>query len=247
MVPASSRHREPGPGPTARPRDPGQAPTSGFPARSLLAVVLAVIIVGLGGLLAADRFGGRPKAPAIPPAAEAADTARDATLALPLDPAAAGFPGGTSQEVDATQGPAAVSYCRHAPATTGIEAWRGTRLTDQAGQRRVVQLVSRFQTPQQASAYLTATSALVDCQSWQTGDKPTLRFSIAQSSSPTLYGEETRRFDLQALGDGSRYYLRSLVFRSGRQVVQLTYVSVDGTDLDALDDLAAQAATRLTP
>jgi hypothetical protein len=211
----------------------------------VLVLTLAGLLVITVGWFAGTRLGRSTRSPAAP-AEATADQLLDPALALPLDPAAAGFVDGAGQELGIAEGPAAVSYCRHAPAVTGLQAWRGSRLTEAGGQRRVIQVVSRFQSPQQAATYLTAVATLVDCQSWQSDDPP-IRFTVAQAAPVTTFGDETKRFDLQATADSSRYFLRSLLFRVGRQVVQLTYVSVDRADLDNLDALAGRAAQAVSP
>ena len=55
-------------------------------------------------------------------------------------------------------------------------------------------------------------------------------------------GDESRQFDLTATTDGPDLFLRVILTRSGRDVLQVTYVSANRQDLDQTGRLVARAA-----
>ncbi len=168
------------------------------------------------------------------------------TLLLPLDPDAVGFEGGATEPAADSDGPLAPSYCNNVPEAGGLLAWRGNRLTDETGRRRLAQSIARFATSDDAGAYVEANSTIIDCASWQTtADDRQLRFEVIEVSPETIFGDETKRFDVQATVDGPDLFLQTLLVRSGRDVAQFTFVSANRQDLAQLDELVARAVVTL--
>lgn len=160
-----------------------------------------------------------------------------APLALPLDAVDAGFDA-TVTDVDRAEGPGAMSYCNNSPQTDGLVDWAGDVITENNGRRRVVQVLSRFRSSVDAAAYISSNSAIVDCDTWEApGIDGTIEFTVAEFNPSTVVGDETRRFDLTASTDGPDLFLRVLLTRSGRDVVQVTYVSANRQDLDDAERL----------
>lgn len=239
-----------------RPREPGERrPGASDPTRissrylvamtagGLAAIILAAVVV-VRSASSSDNGSSEPAGAA---ALSQDTTTHDPSRPLPLDLVAVDFTGGTSVDSGADQGPGAVGFCRHAPATTGLDGWRANQLTDSTGERRIVQLVAHFRSSIQAANYLSSNVAIASCQSWAAGssDRLTL-FSLSQQPPANPLGDETRRFELAASTGDSNLFLRTLLIRRDRDVVSLTYVSGDRTDLDRIDDLAALAVSRLT-
>lgn len=167
-----------------------------------------------------------------------------APLAPPLDAVDAGFDA-TVTDVDPAEGPGAVSYCNNSPQTDGLVDWAGDVITENNGRRRVVQVLSRFRSSVDAAAYVSSNSAIVDCETWEAPViDGTIAFTVAEVTPPTVVGDETRRFDLIASTDGPDLFLRVLLARSGRDVVQVTYVSANRQDLDDAQRLVNVASDK---
>lgn len=167
-------------------------------------------------------------------------------IVLPLDLTAVGFETGTVETTAADEGPDAPSYCNNRPLADGLVEWQGNRLTEDGGQKRVAQLVGRFETPLDASVFMTSVAEGVDCAEWTVGDGSTaLTFHVTEQPPDSAFGDETKRFDLQVAAEGLDLFLRTVLIRSGHDVAQFTYVSVDEQDLALLDPLATSAVAVL--
>lgn len=214
-----------------------------------MAVTAVVVVLATLGLLLIRAVGSDTETTPRDPAEEAAarsEAAFEPDLALPLTLADTGFAGGTSELATAEQGPGATGVCGHRPAVEGLVAWRADRLTDAAQQRRVGQLLARFRSATEASAYLSASDGLLGCERWETTiGSSAVTFTAASSPAPAGLGDEARQVDLASVGDGDRWYLRILLIRRGDQVLQLSYASGTQADLDALGTLAPAALTAL--
>jgi len=211
----------------------------------VVATTAVVVVLATMGLILIRAVGSdsdtAPRDLEEEAAAESA-AALDPSLVLPLTLADAGFDAGTTEDATAEQGPGAAGVCGQRPAVEGLEAWRANRLTDAAQQRRLGQMLVRFRSATQASAFLSANDGLLGCDRWETtiGNR-TVAFTATGSPAPAGLGEEARQVDLASVGDGERWYLRILLIRSGDQVLQLSYISGARADLDALGTLAPAA------
>ncbi|MGF1597433.1 MAG: hypothetical protein ACFCVK_10990 [Acidimicrobiales bacterium] len=209
---------------------------------AILVILSFVLLGGGGGTGGDDATGGD----ATMSDAAGGDSTATEPLVLPLDLAAVGFAEGTVEETALDEGPDAPSYCNTRPTTEGLREWRGNRLTEQDGRRRVAQMVSRFRSSLDAAAHLESTAAAVDCETWRTGQgDAAITFQALEGTPSTIFGDATRRFDLRATTSGPDLFLRTLMVRSGREVAQFTYVSANQQDLGLLDDLVAVAVTEL--
>ncbi|MDH3681721.1 MAG: hypothetical protein OEV40_17430 [Acidimicrobiia bacterium] len=180
------------------------------------------------------------------PAALDESPAAAAPLRLPLDLEDIGFDDGTITDMVAGEGPTALSFCDNAPTTEGLGEWSGNRLTETGGRRRVAQLLVRFRTSSDASAYLGSHSSIVDCESWDTttGDE-TVRFTVTEVAPELVYGDGTKQFELQATTVGPDLFLRMVMIRSGPEIAQFTIVSANRQDLALLQPLVATAVSEL--
>jgi hypothetical protein len=239
-----------------RPREPGQPPPindgPGLPRSLVIAAAVAGIVVA-GGLGVKIVNVLRDPEPAdlgeLAATAEATvdgDSGQQLALALPLDLADVGFDSGTVEETATDEGPGAISYCDHPPEATGLIEWRGNRLTENRGQRRVAQIVANFTSARQAAAYLASNSSIVDCTGWSAGsDGGAKRFTVIEETPQTVFGDETKQFEVEVDNDGPALFLRTLLIRSGAKIAQLTFVSVNRQDLSAIETLAAEATVEL--
>ncbi|MGI9616436.1 MAG: hypothetical protein ACR2QO_26205 [Acidimicrobiales bacterium] len=206
---------------------------------SVLVAGAALIIAATLGALALNARGASNTSDADAATSSGGTAARRsaAPLALPLDAVDAGFDA-TVTAVDPAEGPEAMSYCNNVPQTDGLVDWAGDVMTENDGRRRVVQVLSRFRSSVDAAAYVSSNATIVDCEEWETpGTDGTIVFTVAEASPSTIVGDETRRFDLTATTDGPDLFLRVLLARSGRDVVQVTYVSANRQDLDDAERL----------
>ncbi len=236
-----------------RPREPGERPPPDTPPRLrpgyVVATTAVVVLLATLGLVLVRAVGSNsdpaPRDLGEEAAAQSA-AALDPGLVLPLTLTDAGFDAGATDDATAEQGPGAAGVCGQRPAVEGLMAWRANRLTDAEQRRRVGQLLARFRSTTQASAYLSASDGLLGCQRWDTtiGTR-TVTFTATSSPAPVGLGEEARQLDLASVDDGERWYLRILLIRSGDQVLQLSYASGTSSDLDALATLAPAAVSAL--
>lgn len=236
-----------------RPREPGERPPPDSSPRlrpgyvvATTAVVVVLATLGLVLIRAAGSGSGATARDVGQEAAAQSVASFDPALALPLTLADTGFDGGRTDDATAEQGPGAVGVCGQRPGVEGLRAWRANRLTDATQQRRVGQLLARFRSTTQASAFLSANDGLLGCDRWETtvGDR-TVAFTATSSPAPAGLGEEARQLDLASMGDGDRWYLRILLIRQGDQVLQLSYASGTRSDLDDLGTLAPAALAAL--
>jgi hypothetical protein len=226
---------------------------------TILAVV-AVAVVAVAGVVlliasttgddnleaGGERLDGETAAAAASDPGDGDPAASD-PIVLPLSLELVGVDAGTVETTGATEGPEATSYCNNSPEVSGLVDWQGNRLTEGSGRRRVAQLVARFESSFDAAAYVASSSAIIDCDRWETTsvDDEVLRFSVAEQIPATIFGDETRQFDLEAAADGPELFLRTLLVRSGNLVAQFTFVSANRQDLARIDDLAGTAADEL--
>lgn len=238
----ASRPRAPGRGQTLGERIRGnqqQLVLGGLVAGAALVVAATLIALTLNARSASDN-GGAAGAPPTS-STETTPPADPSGIVLPLGLTDVGIEG-TITAVASDEGPNATSYCNNTPDTAGLIDWSGNRLTETGGRRRVVQLLARFRSSVEAAAYMTSNAAIVDCESWETaGQDAAVTFTIAELTPATIQGDETRQFELSATTDGPDLFLRVLLARSGRDVMQITYVSANRQDLDDTDRLLARA------
>jgi hypothetical protein len=238
---------------TSRPRAPGRNRPLGERLRGnhqqlLLVGLVAGAALIVASTLAALAWNARTtttsNADADGNPSTAGDDGTDSSgqLVLPLGLADVGFEG-TVEEVAPEEGPAAISYCNNRPVTDGMTGWTGNLLTETDGRRRVVQTVSRFRSSVDAAAFVASNSTIVDCETWDTvGDGTPVTLTVAELTPETVHGDETKQFDLSAATSGPDLFLRVILARSGRDVIQITYVSANRQDLEDTDRLVALAA-----
>ena len=109
--------------------------------------------------------------------------------------------------------------------------------------------VSRFETEAQAVAFVASYLATIDCSEWTieaAGSGPDIVMQAEVVPEPSAqFGDETREITFDANAELLRLRARTIVIRSGTDVLVLSLTSVLATDLLALDDLAATAVERL--
>ena len=229
----------------SRPRPPGRqrSITDWFRDLSSITVAIIVGIVVVAVFVAVPRLFGEQDAPDLTDIGDGS-TATGTSLPLSLDDV--NFESGTVDIIADNEGPDVTSYCNNRAAATGLLEWRGNRLTEAGGQRRVAQFVAQFESSVHATMYLAENSDIVDCDSWQTGSRGNeVIFTIVETTPDRIFGDETKQFDLQVSGDGPELFLQTLLVRSGQEVAQFTFVSVNRQDLVRLEDLTAQATVEL--
>lgn len=237
---SSSRHRTP-----TRPRDADRGPTlldqlAEQSTRVSLAALVAAALLGFGVFVLAFA-GGDGRGDADPTAEQAGDTAFPA---LPLDLESVGFDTGSLVKTGQEEGPGAISYCNRRPTAEGLVAWDGNRLTAEESHQRVSQLVARFRSSLDADRYIESNSAITDCGRWTTGEEQ-LELTVVEREPRVLHGDDTRVFELQKLEPDPALFLETVMVRSGRDVLQLTFVSANQRDLAQLEPLTELAVEKL--
>jgi hypothetical protein len=219
-----------------------------FRAQSTRVVLTAV---AAGALLVVGVFvlafaGGEDRAGSVPTRSEPAAEADDSAPVLPLDLASVGFENGTVEPTAATEGPGAVSYCNRRPTADGLLSWDGNRLTAADNHQRVSQIVARFRSSLDADIYLNSSVEITDCERWVTGEDE-LEFTVTGRAPRTLHGDDTRILELQKLENETdpALFLETVLVRSGRDVLQLTFVSANRRDLTKLEPLTDLAVAEL--
>ncbi|MEM7323526.1 MAG: hypothetical protein AAF531_10610, partial [Actinomycetota bacterium] len=115
------------------------------------------------------------------------------------------------------------------------------------GLRSLFQVVSRFETAEQAASYLASYAATNSCDSWSiptTGGEEVV-YRATSTPAPVL-GDDSRRFDLTGeLGATITNHTSVILVRSGSDVLALSLSSVTESQVQEIEDLAALATERL--
>ena len=234
---SSTRHRTP-----TRPRSPGQGPSLLDRLRQQstqvsLAALAATVLLVFGVFVLAFSGGSDPADDGQPDAAGPP---------LPLVLESVGFVNGTTERSGDDEGPGAVSYCNRRPTADGLVAWSGNRLSAELSDQRVSQQVARFRSSLDADIYLSSNLDIIDCGRWVTNDHK-LEFTVAEATPWAIYGDDTRVLELQKVADrnGPALFLRTVLVRSGRDVLQLTLISANQRHLAKLESFTELAVTEL--
>ncbi len=170
-----------------------------------------------------------------------------ASLTIPLDVSDTSF-GPDAETSSDSFGPGSGTMCDNAPATDGLADWKGQTITTGGGVQSLYQVVSRFETADQAAAYLDAYAETNDCESWvvDNEDGSNVTFS-AQQTAPPAFGDRARRFEVlgELDGPGLQIYARLVLVQSGTDVLTMNLSALSEDDAAELDLLAPLAAERL--
>jgi len=169
-------------------------------------------------------------------------------LTIPLSATDTTF-GDDAQTTDDSFGPGAGTLCDNQPPTDGLIEWKGQAISTVVGTRSLYQVVSRFETPEQASNYIDAYAGTNDCDSWSvpSADGTDRTFAALQTARPS-YGDQSRRFEITGQADGEtddEIHMRVLLVQSGTDVLSLSLSAPSQSEADELDSLAPIAAERL--
>ncbi|MGI9597448.1 MAG: hypothetical protein ACR2QK_14890, partial [Acidimicrobiales bacterium] len=236
----------------------------------VLAYVATLIIGGLGVFLASRFIGGDddgegaagasattaqafvdpaevgpdPGAP-LPVEGQASESA---ALTIPLAVADTSF-GDGAETSDDSPGPGAGTLCDNAPETDGLVEWKGHVITTDLGLRTLYQVVSRFETAEQATAYLDAYAGTNDCDSWLVATEEDGASDVvytALQTPPPTYGDQSRQFTITGeLDSVVSLHAKVLLIQSGTDVLSLSITAISATQVDELDQLAPVAVERL--
>lgn len=232
-----------------------------------LAYVLTLLIGGLGVFLAARMINNDDSEGASATVASATGTAEEVpaspttevtddgegtgaqsseTIAVPLIIEDTSF--GDNAEVTAQNpSPGAQTFCDNAPTTDGLVDWDGRAISTDLGLRSLFQVVSRFETAEQAASYLAAYAATNTCESWSvpTAEGEEIVYRAIPAPAPVL-GDDARRFNLTGeVGTTITTHTSVILVRSGSDVLALSLSSVSETQVDEIEELAVLAAERL--
>ena len=143
--------------------------------------------------------------------------------------------------------PGAQAFCNNAPTTDGLVSWDGRAISTDLGLRSLFQVVSRFETAEQAASYLTSYAATNSCDTWAvpTGQGDEIDYRATPMPAPVL-GDDARRFDITGeIGTTITNHTSVILIRSGSDVLALSLSSVSESQVDEIESLAALATERL--
>lgn len=168
-------------------------------------------------------------------------------LTIPLSATDTSF-AENAETSDDSFGPGAGTLCDNQPATEGLVEWKGQVISSDSEGRSLFQVVSRFETADQASDYLDAFAGTNDCDSWSVdSDNGAVTYAALQTARPP-YGDQSRRFEITGALDDAEdqsIHLRVLLVQSGTDVLSLSLSAPSVAEADELDELAPIAAERL--
>ncbi|MEM7275673.1 MAG: hypothetical protein AAF547_21535, partial [Actinomycetota bacterium] len=198
------------------------------------------------GQAVVDSAASLPATESDQPSAEVAGTRGSADLPIPLDITDTTF-GDNAEITNASPGPGSRTFCGNVPDTTGLIDWNSRVISTDRGLRTLFQIVSRFETPDQAEAYLDAYASTNDCVSWTApGDDAGEVVYTAQPVAAPVVGDDARRFDITGqIGTTVGSHASVVLIRSGADVLALSLSSVTEAQVTEIDSLAALAAERL--
>lgn len=264
MVAARAGTVEPGPVDTVNPEGPRPR---GALKLFALAYIITLIVGGLGLLLitralADDGSTAEPVPSAVgiedettvdepsaapeAPASEIEGVRGSADLLIPIEVADTSF-GGEAEVTSDTPGPGSRTFCDNVPDTIGLTDWNSRVISSDLGLRSLFQIVSRFETPEMAAAYLDSYAATNSCLTWTelTDDGDEVAFSATSTAAPVL-GDDARRFDVTGqVGSSVGSHTSVIVVRSGSDVLSISLSAVAAEQVDEVEALATLAAQRL--
>jgi serine/threonine protein kinase len=232
-----------------------------------LAYVLTLLIGGLGVFLASRMLGDGDNGDASAAVAGASGTLEElpATPTTALEDNGEGTGAQSSESVAApltiedtsfgdnaeitadNPNPGAQAFCNNAPTTDGLVSWDGRAISTDLGLRSLFQVVSRFETAEQAASYLTSYAATNNCATWAvpTAEGDDIVYLAVPAPAPVL-GDDARRFDITGeIGTTITNHTSVILIRSGSDVLALSLSSVSESQVDEIESLAALAAERL--
>lgn len=110
-------------------------------------------------------------------------------------------------------------------------------------------MVSRFETAEQAAAYLDAYAATNDCNSWLVEPEEADEFDVtytALQTTPPSFGDQARQFEITGeLESAVSIHAKVLLVQSGTDVLGLSLTGISDDQVDDLDRLAEIAVDRL--
>jgi serine/threonine protein kinase len=175
------------------------------------------------------------------------------SLALPLTVADLPVEFGDAPGIDPdTIGPDSPQFCENTPVTAGITDWVGETITESTlGSPLLFQELVRFETSNQASAYVASYMATVNCSEWtqpESVDGPAVLFRPVTTPAVAVYGDDTREITFEAESVDAAFvvlYGRVALVRYGTDVYTLNLTSFLESEVDQLDGLLQLAVQKL--
>ncbi|MEM9894256.1 MAG: serine/threonine-protein kinase [Actinomycetota bacterium] len=228
----------------ATPRSSGSKPSRGRSGGSLDRMILlgamAVAAVLVVGSVAFIVFGGSDD--------DGDAVAAPAEVPIPLPLAEADLQlGDDVTVVDDLTGPDSSQFCDNTPTTDGLVEWTGRSESGAAGFPVVFQQIARFDTEDDAAAYVDAYLAGVDCQQWAIpgGDDGeamiVLPMARVNGNPPGEQGIEVTFAGI----DGFDLSGQVALVRRDTEVYTLSVTSFEATDVERFEPWLATAIERL--
>lgn len=168
-------------------------------------------------------------------------------LSLPLELDDTDLASGAGIQPDVA-GPNSSQFCDITPTTIGLIEWTGETMGDPLGFPLVFQQLARFESAEQASAYLNTYLPAPSCAEWTIPPEdgsPAIVLAPQVVQPATEYGDETGEIVFDGASGEIELYGRVAVVRSRAEIYTLSINSLFESDLDQLDELLKLAMTRL--
>lgn len=145
-------------------------------------------------------------------------------------------------------GPEAEAFCRQAPSTEGLADWQSRTITSSLGAEILFQVLGRFETEEQAAAYVDAYQATNDCETWlgpEQAGAPEIVYEVVDDRAAGTTADG-RRFEIEGRIDPDGViHSRIVVVQSGTDVLILGLSAQSAQQADELDGLTDLAILRL--
>jgi hypothetical protein len=173
---------------------------------------------------------------------------RDQPLALPLEVPDSGL-AQNAEEVPDEIGPESAEFCDERPTTDGLVEWEGSTMSAPPLRFPLLfQQLARFETPQQAEAYVNAYVDSASCEEWiipAENNKPEIVLRPSRPTTTTSYGDQSAEVVIQGSSSFLNLYGRTAIVRRQNDVYILSITALTEGRLDDVTPLVELALERL--
>ncbi|MFV0260322.1 MAG: hypothetical protein ACK5PP_17960, partial [Acidimicrobiales bacterium] len=162
-------------------------------------------------------------------------------IVLPLTEADVGFSDPTTVDLP-DNNPANAEYCENTPVTDGLVDWRAGSIEASGSLPTLYQSLTRFETDQEAAAYLESLIGTIDCEEWSQDD---VVFRPMVETPVGAWGDDTRQVHAELNSSGLIGHLRAIYVRDGSEVLYVSILTLRPSELDGLPNLVTVATDRL--
>ncbi|MCP3989499.1 MAG: serine/threonine protein kinase [Actinomycetia bacterium] len=175
------------------------------------------------------------------------EVTRDRPLVLPLSVDDTELGPGTTETID-DNGPSSSGFCEETPTTEGLVEWEGSTLSATSRFPIIFQQLSRFETPDDASAYVSAYLDTALCDEWTIpaeGNTPEIVLLPSVVTPSTIHGDESAEVVFSGSSSFLSLFGRTVIIRRQNDVYILSITGLAERDLEDLTPLVELAVSRL--